>query len=122
MPKPFRRKPHDIIAVALYGRNLGLDPMLSMQYIHVVDGKPTMSAEGMVALVRSKGHTIRALELTDDKAVAYGQRRDTGDEATFDFTRAHADAAGLSGKQVWKAYFRSMAWARVSVQVFTHWL
>ncbi len=117
VPKAYQDRPDDIIAAALMGRSVGLDPMLSLQYIHVIEGKPTLSAEAMVALVRRAGHTIEIRRLDDSGAVAYGKRRDTGTDAEFEFTKVHAQAAGLLEKPVWKAYFRSMAWARAVSQL-----
>jgi hypothetical protein len=117
VPKAFQGRPHDIVAAAMIGRNVGLDPMLSMQYIHVIEGKPTMSAEAMVALVRRSGHKIEVVRLDNDGAVARGTRRDTGESVEFEFTRQNASDAGLNDKAVWKAYFRSMAWARAVSQL-----
>jgi hypothetical protein len=123
VPKAFRNKPDDIVAVAMIGREVGLSPMMSMQYVNVIDGKPSMGAEAMVALVRGKGHTIRCVHLDDDGCEVYGKRCDTGDEMSFTFTRQHAEDAGLfeltrNGKKTpWHNYFRSMAWARAVSQL-----
>lgn len=117
VPKAYRGKPADIIAAALLGREVGFSPMTSLQYIHVVDGKAGLSAEGMVALVRARGHSIDVLHMNDEGCKVRGTRVDNGDSLEFEFTRAHAQAAGLMTKVVWRSYFRSMAWARCVSQL-----
>lgn len=118
VPKPFRGKPHDIVAVAMIGRELGLSPMMAMQYIHVIDGKPAMSAELMNAKVRTSGHRITLVELTVERCIIEGERRDTGEIQRAEFTMEDADRAELtklpsSGKNGnWQKVPKAMLWAR----------
>lgn len=117
VPRAFKGKPADIFAVASIGREVGLSPMAAMQSIHIIEGKPTMSAQLMGALVRARGHSLAIERLDDDGCKLVGVRADTGDRMEYEFNRSHAQAAGLLGKGVWKAHFRAMALARCTSQV-----
>jgi hypothetical protein len=62
LPKDLRGKPSDILAMLLYGQELGLGPMQSIQSIYVVEGRPSLSAQLWRALVRRAGHKFRMVE------------------------------------------------------------
>src|SRR5947208_2958887 len=79
VPKAYRNNPHAILACVLTGRGLGLDPMHALRSIYVVDGKPTLSAELMVALAREQGHSITG-NFAPDAVTVKGKRGDNGDE------------------------------------------
>ena len=111
VPKQYQGKPHAILACILTGRGLGLDPMHALRSIHIVEGKPTLSSELMVALARRAGHSISG-ETTSEKATVTGTRGDNGDTFTVTFTIEDAKAAGLTGRQNWKNYAEDMLWAR----------
>ena len=118
VPKAYRGKPADIFAAIMLGDSLGLPPMSAMQYVHVVEGKPTMSAEGMVALVRKGGHSLTRTAVLDSDGnvvgmTATGRRADTGDRDTFTFTLDDARTAGLLDRRgPWQQYPKAMLWAR----------
>ena len=65
VPRHLSGKPAAIAAVILTGVELGIGPMEAMRGIHVVEGKPTMSAEMMLARARRAGVRTRWLETTD---------------------------------------------------------
>jgi hypothetical protein len=56
MPTALRGKPSDVLAIILYGQDLGLSPMQAIQGIYVVDGRPSLSAQLWLAKVRGAGH------------------------------------------------------------------
>lgn len=102
VPRPYRGKPDDIIAAALMGREVGWSPMLSLKYIDVIEGNATISAEGMTALVRGRGHSIKILESSPTSATVYGKRADNGDEQTIVFTIEDKERAGLGKSRTGK--------------------
>jgi hypothetical protein len=116
VPTNYRNKPDDILAAGLYGHEVGLGITSSLSYINVINGKPTLSAEGMVALARSKGHAING-KVTATAATVTGKRADTGDEMTVEWTIEMAKRAKLDGKDTWKQYPESMLWARAVSQL-----
>lgn len=117
LPASYRRKPANILVAMEYGKSLGLDPVTAMQMVHVVEGKPTASAQLIGALVRRSGHRLRVTG--DDKhAVAEIVRRDDPDFVfRSEWTLARAQAAGLAGKGPWKQYPGAMLKARAITEV-----
>lgn len=125
IPAAYRGKPGDIIAAALIGRELGWAPIVSLQRIIVVDGKPTVDAQGMVGLIRDRGHNLTRIDLQDRDGNYYGTKavgkhRGTGDEMEFTFTLDDAKQAGLypgNERSAWRKYPRAMCWARAVSQL-----
>lgn len=116
VPATYRGKPGDVLAAGLYGQEIGLGISAALSYIHVINGRPTLSAEGMVALVRSKAHSISGTS-TDQAAVVRGKRADTGDEMTVEWTMAMAERAKLAKKDTWAQFPEAMLWARAVSQL-----
>jgi hypothetical protein len=117
VPTAFRGKPESVYAAVLYGEELGLGPMQSLTQIHVIEGKPSLSPEGMRGLVLKAGHRIDVKVATNDKVVLYGRRSDSGSEATVEWTMKDAQLAGLAGRGAWKTYPRAMLMARATSEL-----
>jgi hypothetical protein len=117
VPSGLRSKPDAVCAVILYGHELGLGPMQSLNTINIIGGRPSLSPEGMRALVLSAGHRIR-VSGDDESATAQCHRREwPADEWTsHTFTMADAQRADLVGKpgSSWKKYPRAMLMARAT--------
>lgn len=116
VPQAYRGKPDDIIAAALYGREVGWGITTALTHIHLIQGRPSLSAQGMCALVRARGHSIGG-GMNDTEATVTGKRNDTGDTMTVTWTIAMAKTAGLAGKDTWKQYPAAMLWARAVSQL-----
>lgn len=102
--------PADVKLILLAARDLGIPPTMALQQIHVIDGKPSLSAQLMVALVRNAGFSITPKLMTAESAVAVGKR---GDEVVeSEFTWQEAEQAGLVGKDNYKHYPKAMLWSR----------
>jgi len=112
LPKSIRT-PEQAIAIMQTGKELGLGPMQSLRGIHVIDGKPAMSADLIagLALARVPGSTLRVAESTNTICRVEAAR--AGQELTpFSFSMEDARNAGLTGKDVWRKYPRAMLRAR----------
>lgn len=116
LPAALRQKPADLILVMMKGRELGLSPMQSIGGIHIIDGKPTLSADMMVGLVkRSKAcRYFRLVESSAVQAVYETLREGEPAPTRMVFTYKEAQAAGLTGRGPWKAYPAAMLRARCS--------
>ncbi len=68
VPKDLKGKPSDILAVLLYGLELGLAPMQSLQGIYIVKGKPQLSSQTWTAMARRAGHKVVWGERTNKSA------------------------------------------------------
>jgi hypothetical protein len=117
VPMAFRNKPESVYAAVLYGEELGLGPMQSLTQIHVIEGKPALSPEGMRGLVLKAGHRIDVKSSANDEVILYGRRADSGSEATVTWTMKDAQLAGLAGRGAWKTYPRAMLMARATSEL-----
>lgn len=96
VPKIYQRKhpkdeeaAHNATAAILYGLELGLNPIQSLQQVFSVHGTPAIYAKTMVALLKSKGYKFKTLE-TGPERVTYsgwwpGEEPET---STWDIERA----------------------------------
>jgi hypothetical protein len=117
VPKGLRGKPAEIAACILTGREVGIGPMESLAKIHVIDGRPAMSAELMRSLVMRDGHEITYATLTEEKVTAKGKRAgsDTWTEVTW--TMKDAQRIGVASRDTWKKYPRQMLSARATSEL-----
>jgi len=109
--------PEKAVAIMLTGRELGIEPMMALRQIHIIEGKPSLSAELIAGLVlsRVKGATLRPVESTNDRCVVHAAR--PGQEPTvITWTMDDAKRAGIAGKGNWKKYPRAMLRSRAMVE------
>jgi 5'-3' exonuclease len=95
--------PEAIWAIILTGRERGISAMIALGSIHLVEGKPEMSADLIVAQVLRSGKAKKftCIETTDDRAVYLAQRFDDAEPMRVEFTKDHAMKRGLWGKGNW---------------------
>lgn len=110
VPRAFKGNPHAICAAILTGQELGIRAMESLRSIYIVDGKPTVSAELMLSLVRRGG--VKHKWLKSDNSVAHVRLERDGESFELEFTIRDAQNAGLAGKDNWKKYPATMLRAR----------
>ena len=67
VPKGLRGKPAAVLACMLTGQEMGIGPMQALTHIHVVDGRPTQSAELIRAQILRAGHRFSVREKSNDK-------------------------------------------------------
>ena len=112
VPESYRGRPESVLAAILTGREMGIGPMQSLRQIHMIDGRPAFSADLMMAKMRAGGVTVVESSVNDERAYIKAKRKDTGEEAEVEWTKADAEKAGLTGKKNWKTYPADMLWAR----------
>jgi hypothetical protein len=89
VPSTYRGKPEDGTAAILYGAELGLTPIQSLQQIFVVHGQPAIYARTMVALLKNRGYRIWTESSSDESVTVLGQAPDgTAEGSTWDMARA----------------------------------
>jgi hypothetical protein len=111
LPKSYQGKPQNVLLAVEYGRSLGLDPITAINMTHVVQGKPTASAQLVNALVRRAGHR---LQVRGDHQTATCRIIRNDDPFVFEVTWTidRAKAAGLLSNPTWKSYPQAMLKAR----------
>ncbi len=121
---PAAPSPEKVLLLAETGDMLGLHPIAALQSIHIIEGKPTLSANIMSALVRDRGHKLR---VTTKGSWAEGTfvataviiRKDDPDfEFSVEWSKERAQRAGLlSKKGAWQSYPEAMCKARAISEV-----
>lgn len=106
-------KPEAAFAIILAGRELGLTAMQSLRSIHIIEGKPTLSSDLMVALVKRSPtcRSFKLVESTNDSATYETDRIGEG-VTRMSFTIEDAKLAGLAGKDNFRKYPAAMLRAR----------
>ncbi len=112
LPAGLRGKPSDVLAVILYGAELGIGPVQALQGIYIVQGRPVVSAQMWLALLRMRGHRAKVIENTEQSCTVELQRGDTGEIHRESFTMDEAKKAKLASKDVWQSFPRRMLLAR----------
>jgi hypothetical protein len=90
------RSPEAIMVAIMHGLELGLPPLMSMQNIAVVNGRPTLWGSALPALLWSKGFKLD--ETVSDGVATCTVTRPTGEKITRTFSEQDAKKAGLWGK------------------------
>ncbi|MBR7998302.1 hypothetical protein [Burkholderia vietnamiensis] len=109
VPKDFIGKPGNVLVAIQWGMELGLKPMQAMQNIAVINGRPSIWGDALLALVLASP----ACELIDEweeagTAYCKVKRRGKPEHITA-FSDEDAKRAGLLGKQgPWQQYPQRM--------------
>jgi len=112
-------KPEQIMVAIMAGAELGLAPFQSLQSFAVVNGRPTLWGDGLMAVVKARGVKVREwFEGEGDAMVAFCEvtRPDNGEVTLGEFSVADAKKASLWGKQgPWQSYPKRMLKMRARV-------
>lgn len=120
---PGQPSPGKVLLLAETGSMLGLHPMAALTGIHIIEGKPSLSANLLGGLVRNAGHRLRVSTTGswDDGTFVARAVLIRSDDPDFEFvvewTPARAKRAGLHGKGNWNKYPEAMAKARAISEV-----
>ncbi len=109
VPKDYVNKPDAICIAVQMGSELGLAPMQALQNIAVVNGRPSLWGDAMLALVRASGLCREVRESFTGQgdtltAVCVVSRKDQAAPIIQSFSVAQAKQANLWGKNVWAQY------------------
>lgn len=116
VPKHFQGKPGDCAAAILYGAELGLNAIQSLQNIMVINGKPGIEARTMVALVKQRGYRIETVESGPESVTVRGTAP-SGETETSTWTMARATTAGFTSNALYKKIPEQMLYAKAATEV-----
>lgn len=98
-PKDYRGKPGNVIIAMQFGAEIGLKPMQAIQNIAVINGRPSIWGDAMIALVMNSPLCEYIHEkIENDTAYCSVKRKGDDREYTYEFSKADAKQAGLLGK------------------------
>jgi hypothetical protein len=113
VPKDYRGKPQNVMIAVQMGAELGLSPILSLQKISIINGKATLAAEALLALIRThpqyesdEGYFEGE---GDNRTAVFKVKRKGSDWHESRFSIKDAKKAGLWGKAgAWTTYSDQM--------------
>ncbi|QXZ11699.1 hypothetical protein KVQ82_16535 [Pseudomonas sp. AO-1] len=109
VPKDFANNPGNILVAIQWGMELGLQPMQAMQNIAVINGRPALWGDAVIALVRSSTLCEYVYESDDGETATCRVKRRGEEEQSRTFSMTDAKLAGLAGKQgPWTQYPKRM--------------
>lgn len=106
------KSPEQAMALMLVAQAEGMHPAIAARDFHVIQGRPALKADAMLARFQNAGGRVRWTSYTNERVAAVFSHQ-AGGEVEIDWTIAQAKAAGLTGKEVWRQYPRAMLRARV---------
>lgn len=109
VPKDFKGKPGNCLIAMQWGSELGLKPLQSLQNLAVINGRPALWGDAVIALVMASPVCEYVTE-DDDGTTAYCRvKRKGAPEQVRSFSIGDAVKAGLAGKQgPWSQYPKRM--------------
>lgn len=108
------KTPQQALVIMTAGRELGVPATYALRNIHVVKGKPTCSAELMLALVRRAYGPSAIRVAKSDNTACTVQYREQGWDGVSEYTFSIDDArtAGVLNSTTWKSFPAAMLRAR----------
>jgi hypothetical protein len=106
------KSPEQAIALMLIAQAEGKHPAMAAQEYNIINGRPALKADAMLARFQQAGGKVQWKKYTD-KVVSAVFSHPSGGEVEVEWTLERAEKAGLTGKDNWKKYPRQMLKARV---------
>lgn len=105
VPKEYQGNPGNILVAIQWGMELGLQPLQAMQSIAVINGRPCIWGDTVLALIRQSGRLEFIHEEVIDGVARCTVKRRSEDPVTREFSLEDAKRAGLANKQgPWQQY------------------
>lgn len=105
------KTPDQAMALMLIAQAEGLHPAIAARDYHVINGRPTLKADAMLARFQTAGGSVRWGEYTDQRVVGTFSHPQGG-SVEVAWTVDMATAAGLTKNPTWRSYPRQMLRAR----------
>lgn len=99
------------LALMLLAQAEGYHPVIAARDFHIINGKPTLKADAILARHQATGGTVQWHEYTD-KIVSATFTHPSGGTLKVEWTVEMAQKIGLMAKDVWKQYTRAMLRSR----------
>lgn len=107
------KNPQEAMAIMLLCQAENLHPAVAMRDYHVIQGRPALKADAMLARFQQAGGSVNWKDYTDEKVTGVFSHP-AGGTLEVSWTLAKAKAIGIANKDNWRNYPRAMLRARVA--------
>jgi hypothetical protein len=108
------KTPQQAMALMLIAQAEGTHPALAARDYHIIQGRPAIKADAMLARFHAAGGVVEWMDYTDAKVSArFSHPQSSPKPVLIEWTFEQARKIGLVGKDNWKNYPRAMLRARV---------
>lgn len=106
------KTPEQALSLMLLAQAEGMHPAIAARDYHIVQGRPALKADSMLARFQSSGGRV-TWNKYEDSEVSGTFEHPMGGKITVAWTLEQARKANLTAKDVWKSYPRAMLRSRV---------
>lgn len=106
------KTPEQAFALMLLCQGEGIHPAIAVRDFHIIQGRPALKADAMLARFQAAGGKVN-WDIYTDAEVKATFSHPSGGSITLSWTFDQARKIGLTGKDNWKNYPRAMLRARV---------
>lgn len=103
--------PEQVMALMLLCQAEGLHPGIALRDYHLIQGRPALKADAMLARFQQAGGAVK-WDVYTDQEVTGTFSHPSGGSLAVTWTLAHAKQIGIASKDNWKNYPRAMLRAR----------
>lgn len=108
------KTPAQAMAIMAIAQAEGMHPAAAIRDFHVIQGRPAIKADAMLARFQAAGGVVKWVEYTDTKVAGeFSHPTASPHPVRVEWTIEQAKRIGLAGKDNWKNYPRAMLRARV---------
>lgn len=105
------KQPEQALALMMLAQSEGLHPATAARDYHIIQGRPSLKADTMLARFQQAGGKVEWNSYTDTNVTGTFSHPQAG-SVVIEWTIDRAHKAGLTGKDTWKSYARAMLRAR----------
>lgn len=105
------KTPDQAMALMLIAQAEGMHPAIAARDYHVINGRPTLKADAMLARFQTAGGKVEWSEYTNERVVGTFSHP-KGGSVVVEWTVEMGRKAGLLGNQTWSKYPRQMLRSR----------
>lgn len=103
----------EAVSIMLIAQAEGRSPALAIRDYHIIQGKPALKADAMLARFQQEGGIVNWLEYTDTKVTGeFSHPKSSPHPVSITWTIEMAKRIGIANKDTWKNYPRAMMRAR----------
>ena len=106
------KTPDQAMALMLIAQAEGLHPAIAARDYHVINGRPALKADAMLARFQANGGSVKWTAYTDERVAAVISHPQGG-SVEIEWTLKQAERAGLTKNPTWRQYPRQMLRSRV---------